>query len=247
MGILGKFMKPYKVLVVGGAGFIGSHVMKLRPDWDVLDLKNGQDVRDGIPGDYDVIVLLAAHLGQTEDDYAHNLEIYTALVKNYAGKIHPYIVYTSSAAVYGDSKIPHLEIEESAPASSYGESKLLGEDILMYTFATAVLRLSNVFGDGDGSGVIDLFKQGGAVVHGDGEQVRDYIYVDKVARAIIKAADDPVHYAGEIYNISSGLGLSVNEVFEKYGEGKPEILPARDVGARCSILSNSLAVQDGLL
>lgn len=236
-----------RVLVVGGAGFIGSHLMKRRPDWEVLDLKNGDDFRDGVGGDYDVIILLAAWLGQEEDDYIHNLAIYNALAESYDRKEKPFIVYTSSAAVYADSNEQHDEIEEPDPSTLYGKSKLLGENIIRTLFPSTTLRLGNVFGDGDGNGVIDLFKQGVRTVYGDGKQVRDYIYVGRVVDAIIHAAEHEPHYVGHIYNISSGEGLTVNQVFEKHAKGKPLYEDARDFDVGYSVLNNAAAKDDGLL
>lgn len=236
-----------KVLVVGSEGFIGSHLMKRRPEWEGMDLKSGQDVRNGIEGDYDVIVLLAAQLGQEEEDYAHNLEIYTALVRNYVDKKHPYVIYTSSAAVYMNGAEPHIELEEPDPPTIYGESKALGERIIHEMFSATTLRLSNVFGDGEGNGVIDIFKRGGTRIYGDGEQIRDYVYVGKVVEAILRVEEDIERYVGKTYNISSGAGITVKKAFEKYAAGKPEFLPPRNFDVDCSILSNKAAYQDGLI
>lgn len=221
--------------------------MKRRPNWDTLDLKNGQDCRNGFPAGYDTVILLAAHLGHRIEDYQHNLEIYNSLVRSYADRDRPFIIYTSSAAVYRDEVYPHLEVEELEPVTLYGRSKLLGERIIEDVFDHTILRLSNVFGDGDGNGVVDIFKRGGKSIYGHGGQIRDYVYVDTVVGAITKIADNTRYYKNEIYNISSGKGMTVLEAFEKYGTGKPDMLEPRNFDVECSILSNGLAKQDELV
>lgn len=237
-----------RVCVIGGMGFIGtrlSHRLKA----DICDPKDGTDIRNGIVGDYDTIVFLAADLGQGREAYSYNLELFSALVKDIVIRdSHPHLIYTSSAAVYGDHQVRVDELSATIPATLYGRVKLIGEYIIQDCFKDyTILRLSNVVGNGGGHGVCDIFQNGGHIIYGNGEQVRDYIHVDSVVDAIVNVLKKPKKHSGKVYNISSGIGRTVNEVFEYYVGEKPKYEPARDFDIEYSVLDNSAAKQAGLL
>lgn len=237
-----------KVCVVGGGGFIGSRLCQMQPDWESVDLKSDQDFCDmNVEIDANVVVLLAAHLGHTAGDYDKNLRIYSALVKRFKNRaVH--VIYTSSAAVYSPSFRPTMELTVPKPDTIYGKSKLLGEQIIRDTMESyTILRLANVYGDGEGNGAIDLFKRGQKAIFGDGEQVRDYIYVEDVCKAIATVEDNLDSFAGMTINVSSGKGQTVNQVFEKYGKGKPKYIEPREFDIPFSILNNGVAKGLGLL
>jgi len=224
--------------------------MKHHPDWASLDLKSYEDFLEGDYVGYDAIVMLAAHhIGFQPEDYTYNLELYGALSKFIMANDNPFVLFVSSAAVYEpviDGS--HKEDEFLLPATLYGKSKRLGEQIVEDICDNyAILRLSNVYGDGDGHGAIDLFKMGGNTIFGDGQQVRDYIYVDKVVTAIDRVIASPQRYTGGIYNISSGIGRITENVFNQYGHGGAEHVPAREADIPFSVLDNTLAKESGLL
>lgn len=238
-----------KIVVIGHQGFIGSHLADHLTYSLGIDIKSSRDFRDDAQTvlclDADVIILLAAeHLTQTRDMYTYNLSLYNAL----SPLRRPHIIFASSAAVYTDSLLPHVEEEECLPSTLYGKSKLLGEQIIQdvcddYT----ILRFSNVFGSGEGHGVIDVFEHGGRTIYGDGSQVRDYIDVDTVCKAIAAVANNPTRYNHKIYNVSSGVGQTVNTVFKVHGRGKPIYKLPRSFDVPYSVLDNSLATIEGLL
>jgi nucleoside-diphosphate-sugar epimerase len=135
-------------------------------------------------------------------------------------------IYASSAAVYGlQTELPISEEAESDPISPYGISKVNGEVYCakwqeLYGLPTLGLRFSNVYGprqDGLGEGgVISIFMNRMVmgqpfVVYGDGEQTRDFIYVEDVAYAIYRSANSP---QTGIYNLSANKQTSVNRVIE---------------------------------
>lgn len=235
------------VLVAGGMGFIGSNLCRLLQErgiaHSVVDLKKGIDVCGIDASSFDLIVLLAADLNHTRAMYNNNLRIYNWLARHSA-----HIIYTSSAAVYGDSELPHVEDEPTPAPTLYGKSKLLGETIIKDTQSRyTIFRLGNVYGNGDGNGVIDIFKRGGNKIFGDGEDVRDYISVDKVVTAIASVIEKPMSHNKQTYNLSSFQATTTYKAFCDYGSGVPEYIEARGFDVHYSVLNNTKAVEAGLL
>src|SRR5262245_31159441 len=129
------------------------------------------------------------------------------------------VVFASSCAVYGDAPgLPKTERTPLAPQSPYATSKLAGEELCqVYTRVFGVeavaLRYFNVFGPRQDPNsayapVIPRFAKalaGGEppVVFGDGEQTRDFVYVDDVVQANLLAAQSP-DAPGRILNVASG-------------------------------------------
>lgn len=238
------------ILIAGGKGFIGSHVAKVFDGldaglYDIVDLKDGQDICDlKDTSKYDVIVLLAANLGHDMQMFQDNLAIYRWACK----QKNAHIIYTSSAAVYGDSIDAHSETDVTPAPTIYGRSKLLGEQLISQACPNrTLLRLGNVYGDGEGNGVIDIFKRGGSNIYGMGTDIRDYVSVKVVAEAIKRIALNPDAYNKEIFNISSGLGRTTNSVWDEYGTGVGNYVPARGFDVACSVLSSTKAVNAGLI
>lgn len=136
------------------------------------------------------------------------------------------VVFASSGGtLYGEPEVlPCSEEHPIRPRSPYGASKEAGEAFLRAYAATfglsgTALRLGNVYGprqDPDGeAGVIAIF--GGRMLRGEpvtifgtGEQERDYVYVEDVARAFLQAAEEET---SEVYNVGTGVGTSVNALF----------------------------------
>ncbi len=140
-------------------------------------------------------------------------------------------VYSSSSSVYGGAK--HLPTKESEnhpePKSPYAMQKYAGEPFAkifssLYGLDTVCLRYFNVFGPGQYgdspySTVISAWLEAlyfpeskQAFIEGDGEQSRDFCYVDNVVAANIQAAHAPRQFAGETFNIAHGERTTVNEV-----------------------------------
>jgi UDP-glucose 4-epimerase len=135
------------------------------------------------------------------------------------------MVYTSSAAVYGDTKcVPVSEDDETVPLSPYGLNKLSSENLLriysaQYGLSCKSLRLFNVYGPRQSpsnpySGVISKFiswalSSQPMLIYGDGGQTRDFVNVADVASAIYSAASrsDP-----GTFNIGTGRETSVSQL-----------------------------------
>ena len=237
-----------KILIAGGEGFIGKHVARafdnLDADlYDIADLKSGTDICTVDGSKYDVIVLLAANLGHDMDMFQDNLRIYKWAMRQTA-----HIIYTSSAAVYGDSETPHIETEPTPAPTLYGRSKLIGEQLISQRCnRRTILRLANVYGNGEGNGAIDIFKRGGTKIYGDGSDIRDYVPVKVVANAIKTIALNPDAYNKEIFNISLNQPMTTTQAFNQYGTDLPEYLPPRGFDVKCSKMDNAKALAAGLI
>lgn len=246
---------PNRVLVTGGAGFVGSHVVDRfveRGD-DVLvvdDLSTGKadhvnpgarfeqlDIRDGrlsaVARSFrpDSIVHCAAQASvpASMSDPRYDADVNIGGGLNLAraaieAGCDRFIYITTGGALYGEPDyLPCDEDHPVRPISAYGLSKwafeLYARILLAPTMRLHVLRPANIYGprqDPEGeAGVIAIFSKrmltGDSVtIHGDGEQTRDWVYVDDIALACEMAgrAEEPV-----TVNVGSGRGNSVNALF----------------------------------
>jgi nucleoside-diphosphate-sugar epimerase len=137
-------------------------------------------------------------------------------------------VYASSSSVYGDSEtLPKLESMTPSPKSPYAAAKLSGEQYCLifsdiYGLPTVSLRYFNVFGPRQDptsqySAVIPIFTTAlinnqSPTVYGDGEQSRDFTYIDNVVAANLLACEsnDP---GGKVYNIACGDRFTLNKLY----------------------------------
>jgi nucleoside-diphosphate-sugar epimerase len=138
-------------------------------------------------------------------------------------------VFASSAAIYGDTTSP-LKKEDTIlnPLSPYGVSKLAAEKYVQvfhnaYGLETVSLRYFNVYGprqsfdiQGAYGGAITIFtnrlaKNMPPIIYGDGEQTRDFVYIQDVVNANMLALNSK-NVAGEVLNIGTGKNISVNQV-----------------------------------
>lgn len=191
---------------------------------DIRDLKSMKRYVD----DVDVIFHLAALTDVVEsevkkDEYWNVNVMGTENVLKIAKDVSAKLVFTSSAAVYGELNNVAREDLKPNPISFYGATKLEGEKLCMryheeYGTDIVVLRLFNVFGERARGGVVKIFleraREGKSLtIYGDGEAVRDFIYVGDVVDALIKAALSE-KASGRILNIGSGKPTKVRELAE---------------------------------
>jgi len=141
-------------------------------------------------------------------------------------------VYASSCAVYGEAAyLPVSEEHPTRPLSPYGVSKLAAEHYCkvfneVYGFESVCLRFFNVYGHrqvvGPYSGVItkfaDSLKHGEKpIIHGDGEQTRDFVFVRDVVDTCISAMRCK-NCVGEVVNVGTDVEVSINELAEILAE-----------------------------
>src|SRR5262245_17380066 len=167
------------------------------------------------------------------------------------------VVFASSSSIYGNQpELPLLESMAPDPISPYGVAKLAAERYCVsfsrvyHSFETVVLRYFNVFGPRQDptsqyAAVVPLFVTAIAVgqpitIFDDGEQSRDFTYVDNVVAANLLAADAE-GVSGQIFNISGGAPTSVNALAETIGRllGKP--VERQYLAPRAGDLRNSWA------
>ncbi|MDB5190204.1 MAG: nucleoside-diphosphate sugar epimerase [Parcubacteria group bacterium] len=219
-------------LVTGGEGFIGSRIVGLT-EAQSYDLKSGSDILDtqkltDACENMEGIFHCAAKISVPEsikkpDEYQlHNVEG-TKSVIEVAENGRNKIVFSSSAAVYGESDHEAKETDSLHPMSPYAQNKADGEMLLKDSnVPNVILRYFNVYGPGQSAayaGVITAFisaalKNEDLVLFGDGEQVRDFVYVDDVARANIAAMESDIGGA-EVFNIGSGTKTSITELAQE--------------------------------
>lgn len=171
-------------------------------------------------------------------------------------------VFAASSSVYGDTPtLPKVETMPKRPMSPYAVTKATCEDYLtvfanLYGLNTVGVRYFNIFGprqdpNGPYAAVIPKFikiLQKGDVptIHGDGEQTRDFTYVDNAVDANIRATQNASKAAGVTMNIACGERISVNTLYFTIAEHlgihkKPEYGPPRAGDVRDSLADISLA------
>ena len=150
------------------------------------------------------------------------------------------VVLASSGAIYGhQGQIPYLESFEVRPESPYAVSKLSAEHYVRTIAAQAgveavCLRIFNAYGPGQRvphshPPIISNFLKhaltnGTIIIHGDGSQTRDYVYVDDVVNALVTSSS-AVGVDQQVINIGSGVETSVLELVRlvrQVTERKPE-------------------------
>jgi len=293
-------------LVTGGAGYIGSHVVRefRRAGIDAVvydDLSSG--VESFVPSDVPFVrgsILDRALLVETLREHGVTGVVHVAGYK-YAGvsvqrPLHTYeqnvtgtqrlleamaevgvdrVVFSSSAAVYGTPPTELVtEDTPKAPASPYGESKLIGEWLLRDQAVAAGLRHTSLrYFNVVGSGEPDLWDasphnlfplvfealaagrtpriNGDDYATPDGTCVRDYVHVADLAVSHVAAArrldaGEPVEPA---YNLGSGGGVSVRQIMDAVREGTgvdftPEVAPRRPGDPDRIVADGSLAARD---
>jgi len=249
-----------RVLVTGGAGFIGSHLVDrlVSESFEVVvldDLSSGRienlkhhldngdivlvrgDVRNKdivwkVVKGVDVVFHLAAVVSvpvSVENpvlvegvNVGGTLNVLRACVDLGVKRF----VFAGSCAVYGEGHgVPRCEDDVLDPISPYAVSKLAGEFYCrvfyrVYGLETVVLRYFNVYGPrqvyGPYSGVISIFinrllRGEPPVIFGDGNQVRDFVFVEDVVEATLLAMFSK-NAVGGVFNVGSGRCTSVNEL-----------------------------------
>ncbi len=139
------------------------------------------------------------------------------------------IIFSSSGFVYGNTKnLPTKEIEPVDPISSYVVAKSSVEDYFRFfnkTFGLpyVILRYATVYGSRQTMGAMSdyikkLASNSQAEIWGDGNKTRDYIYVNDIVDANLSSLDLPDDYLNPVFNVSTGVETTLNELYGKIAE-----------------------------
>ena len=139
------------------------------------------------------------------------------------------VVFAGSSSAYGDSPtLPKHEQMPDRPLSPYALQKVIGEQYLqmftkLYGLETVSIRYFNVFGPRQDpsspySGVISVFatallENRSPIIFGDGEQTRDFTYVDNVVDGVLRSCE-AIGASGQTINVATGGRISLNTLFE---------------------------------
>jgi UDP-glucose 4-epimerase len=166
------------------------------------------------------------------------------------------VLFAASSSAYGDTpSLPKVEAMAPEPLSPYAVSKLTGEHLMrvfaqLYGLETVSLRYFNIFGPrqdpkSEYAAVIPKFvtaaiRRERPVVFGDGEQTRDFCYIENAVRANLLAAGAPRKLHGEVLNVACGERTSLNQLIKYIGElagtrMEPEYRPTRPGDVRDSL------------
>lgn len=210
---------------------------------------------------FDIVVHLAAQINVAQSlenpylDSKTNILGLTNMLQ-LAGKYKvKKFLFASSAAVYGmNDQTPLTENMPCDPVSPYGINKWMGEYYCrkwkeIYGLETLIFRFSNVYGPRQGTvgegGVVSIFMERAMngqelFIYGDGEQTRDFIYVEDLADALCRSVNSPVT---GVYNLSTHTETSVNQLVEAFRRHCPVqsviYRPAREGDIVRSSLDNS--------
>jgi nucleoside-diphosphate-sugar epimerase len=284
-----------KVLVTGGAGFIGSNLAEglIREGAKVTILDNlstgFRDNLEEIDGDFEFVEgdlnddrALSKAIEDTEivfheaalpsvprsvEDPAETHKAcvdgtFNLLLKARDNGVRR-LIYAASSSAYGDQPtLPKVETMRAEPLSPYAAAKLMGEYYCsvfnrVYGIETISLRYFNVFGPRQNpssmySGVISRFidalmKGSKPVIYGDGEQSRDFTFIDNIVNANLKAAQSSSG-VGRVINSANGEKTSLNELLRVLQEitgnkTEAEYKPERLGDVKHSQADNSLAIE----
>lgn len=217
-----------RILVTGSSGFIGSHLRKALSHADGLSRTPSQEtnilgdvVDTHVPvNDYDIIYHLAATVG-TEASLHNPINTYRTNICGTLNLIRPFkglFIFLSTVGIYEPLKNP------------YFLSKYVCEEIVRAASCKHIIfRLANPYGEGSESVVQKWLRADSIQIYGDGNQVRDFTYIDDIIDILMKPFKLRLNRA---YNLGTGVPTTLNELASQIvvltGKKKIEHLTKRE-------------------
>ena len=275
------------VLVTGGAGFIGSHVVRFlledgyqlkvvdnlsrgnkesvdsRAELIVADINNSKKVKEALKG-VDAVIHMAGLIVVPESvkdpiKYCENNVIgAVSLIESMRKAGVKKIIFSSSACVYGTpDKLPIKEDAPVRPDNPYGASKASIETFLqtynvIHGFDSIILRYFNPYGPGEEHvpethAIPNFIKATLAKkpipLYWQGEQIRDFIYIEDLARAHIDVLDQKGY---QVFNIGTEKGIKVKDVISEIFKIVGYEVPIKDLGERLGDVHANFASSEKL-
>jgi len=235
-----------KIIILGASGFLGTALLnKLQNDsFEIITLRHKhstnhknsfkgdittEGILDNIISDNDIVINLIGQYSSNHLDFLdQNLKGGYNLMKSASKKKNIRIILISSITVYGNNMdSPSKETDNPRPSSEYANIKLLTENLYKFyakqnTIDTTILRLSNIYGPTQKSGIIfncikSLKDNIPLEISDSGNQIRDFIYIDDAVDGIISSIKYPLS-GFNILNISTGIGTKILDVIENIEE-----------------------------
>ena len=250
-----------RILVTGGAGFIGSHLTRrlLAEGHAVAVVDNESNGRrDNVPTGASFTLADVTRAAEVEPTFVRGLDAVchiagqVSIIRSFSNPVMdlrtnvegtlnilqlcvkhkvPRLLYASSMTLYGDIRtVPTPEVEPCRPDSYYGITKHAAERYvhataersdLGFDFRVTSLRMFSVYGPGQSfsnpyQGVLGIFSgnllRGEPItIFGDGDQTRDFVYIDDIVDGWLRALDNPAS-GGGVFNLGSGRSLSINQL-----------------------------------
>ncbi len=275
------------ILVTGGAGFIGSHVVRClledghqvkvvdnlsrgneesvdsRAKLIVADINNSKKVKEALKG-VDAVIHMAGLIVVPESvkdpiKYCQNNVIGTvSLIESMRQAGVKKIIFSSSACVYGTpDKLPIREDAPLRPDNPYGASKASIETFLqtysaIHGFDSIILRYFNPYGPGESHdpethAIPNFIKSTLAKkpipLYWKGEQIRDFIYIEDLARAHIDVLGQKGY---QVFNIGTEKGIKVKDVIDEIFKIVGYQAPVKDLGKRAGDVAANFASSEKL-
>ena len=283
-----EWFSGQRVVVTGGAGFIGSHLvdalatvagrvvviddlstgsisnLSAALSSSTVEFVHGSILDSALLGTviaaHDTVFHFAAIPSVTrslQDPLASdlvNVHGTLSVLKAATAANAAHVVFASSSSVYGDSTLlPRLETAIPQPISPYAVSKLTGEHycqvfVDQFGLSTTVVRFFNVYGPRQSphsqySAVVPLFIDAALdsrplTIYGDGQQTRDFTYVEDVVRACLVLA---ARQSGGVFNVAASSTISVNYLAERVLRATASTAPIRHLAERPGDIRDSAA------